>query len=136
MVCCSSAMFSLSWNEVARRSAWTCLSCSIRSSPQTLAPSSTARSVPSSIHQRRPSSSKSLNPPKNEHRAISTPSEPAADAQTPVAEVPKQSSTLDAVQDPVTRHNEPRYSLPSVPSTQHLNPTGSFLHDWKSLSVC
>lgn len=138
-------MLSSSWNEIARRNAWVCLSCSVNSSPQLLVASSTVRSLPSSLHQRRPSSSKSLNPPKNEHRSISTPSEAPADAQAPAAEVPKRSSTRlrrktrDAVRDQVARHNETRLSLPSVPSTQHLHPleihVASFFSIHRPISV-
>ena len=123
-------MLSSSWSEVARRNAWTCMSCSTRATPQILIGNTRPHS-PSSKHQRRHSSSKPLSPPKNDPRAISAPSEAPTDQKVSAIESPKRSSTRlrrknkDTVREPITRHHATRVNLPSVSSTQHLHPLGA-----------
>ena len=129
-------MLPTSWNEVARRNAWTCLSCSARASSQGFVGNS-SRSNSSSTHHRRHSSSKPLAPPKNESRTISAPSEAPAEAKAPAVESPKRMSSRlrrkakDAVREPIPRSHEVRISLPSVPSTQHLHPLGMLAQHYR-----
>lgn len=124
-------MLSTSWNEVARRNAWTCLSCSARASTQILI-SNTNRPGSSRTHQRRHSSSKTLTPPKNETRTINAPSDAPAETKAPTTESSKRMSNRlrrkgkDTLRDAVHRSHENRVNIPSVPSTQHLHPLGSF----------
>lgn len=129
-------MLSLFSNELARRSPWTCLSCSTltRASQALITAPSNRSSV--RIHQRKNSSSKTSSPPKDEPRAITTPAEAPSKETKPVAvkEGPaeKRPSTRisrrrskDVLQEAASKKNdESQLNLPSVPSTQHLHPIG------------
>ncbi|KAL8792951.1 MAG: hypothetical protein Q9195_004448 [Heterodermia aff. obscurata] len=106
-----------------------CISCSgLGRTTQALA--STTRQKPAPIHQRRHSSSKPSDTSKNEPQA---PSEAPTEAKVPSPDPPKRSSTRlrrkarDSVQAPLIKgSDETRYNLPSVPSTQHLHPLGTY----------
>ena len=117
-------MLASSWNDMAR-----CISCSgLGRTTQAL--TSTTRQKPAQIHQRRHSSSKPSSTSKNEPRA---PSEAPTEAKVPGPETLKRSSTRlrrkarDSVRAPLIKgSDDTRYNLPSVPSTQHLHPLGTY----------
>lgn len=129
-------MLSLSCNEAARRSAWTCLSCSLPRTPQALmAMSSHPLAVHShQRHQRKHSSSKTPSSPSDDSRAITTPSEaPTAKAKPVTKEgTERRSSTRlgrrkykDVTQEASGRSKTGlQQNLPSVPPTPHLPPVG------------
>ena len=128
-------MLTLYSSEIARRSTWTCLSCSaLARTSQTLIASSPSRS-PARIHQRKHSSSKTSSPPKDEARAIATPSEsPATDPKSTPEEnvekrlgtrVSRRKSKVGITEIFTKKSDETALSLPSVPSTQHLQPHGT-----------
>ena len=106
-----------------------CISCSgLGRTTQALA--STTRQKPAQIHQRKYSSSKSSSTSKNEPRA---PSAAPTEAKVLSPEPPKRSSTRlrrkarDSVRAPLIKGSDgTRYNLPSVPSTQHLHPLGTY----------
>ena len=106
-----------------------CISCSCLGRT-TQALTSTTRQKPAQIHQRRHSSSKPSDTSKNEPRV---PSEAPTEAKVPGPEPPKRSSTRlrrktrDSVRAPPIKGSDgTRYNLPSVPSTQHLHPLGTY----------
>ena len=130
-------MLSVFPNELARRSAWTCLSCSAHRSSQGLI-ASTKGPTSTHHHQRKYSSSKTPNSPKHEARAITAATKVPAEETTSAApsEADKASSTRarkrkvkDAVQDSLSRDFESTHlNLPSVPSTQRIHPLGRRSH--------
>lgn len=127
-------MLSLYSSEFVRRSTWTCLSCSTLSrTSQTLIAGSPDRS-PAHVHQRKHSSSKAPSPPKDDTRAITTPSDaPSKDAEPvlkestekrPNTRISKRKSR-DGIQDTAGKSsNEMMFNLPSVPTTNHLHAVG------------
>lgn len=123
-LCCAS-MLAMPWNDMARRSVVTCLSCSgLVRTTQAIASTSRQR-----LHQRNHSSSKSSSASKNEPRV---PSDAPAEAKVPGPETPRRSSTRlrrrarESVREPLIRGEDgTRYNLPSVPSTQHIHPPGT-----------
>lgn len=127
-------MLSLYSSELARRSTWTCLSCTaIPRTSQALIAGPQNRS-PAHVHQRKHSYSKIPSPPKDENRAITTPSDaPSKGAKSVVKEsAEKRPSTRiskrkskDGIQDTAGRSiNELTFNLPSVPTTNHLHAGG------------
>lgn len=127
LYCCGS-MLASSRNDVARTSAYTCLSFS-RLGRTTQALASTSRQVPARIHQRKHSSSKPSSASKNEAGA---PSQAPTEAKVPSSDTSRRSSTRlrrkarDSIREPLIRGVDgTRYNLPSVPSTQHLHPLGT-----------
>lgn len=127
-----STMLSFFLNEVARRGAWTCGSCS--TVPRTYQAwfTGSSRSLP--IRSRRYSSSKPSSSPKDESRAITTPSTaPAKEAlekeRSDQRRVNRRKSK-DVGQESrgKSRDGSPP-NMPSVPSTQNLKAQGIF-HAW------
>lgn len=125
---------SLCSNALARRNPWTCLSCStIARTFQVLIAGSASRSQ-ARMHQRKHSSSKTPSSPKDDSRAITTPTEaPTKEAKPgPKDSTEKRPGTRisrrkskDGPQDVTGKpRNELTLSLPSVPSTTHLHPSG------------
>ncbi|MCJ1450589.1 hypothetical protein MMC28_000922 [Mycoblastus sanguinarius] len=142
-------MLSLYSNELARRSTWTCLSCSALSRTSQALISSPAGRSSAGIHQRKHSSSKTSSSPKDEPTAIATPSEaPAKEAKPGIkdgvekrsgARVSKRKSK-DGIPETAGKINhEMALNLPSVPSTQHLHPSdihvASFFSTHRPISV-
>lgn len=136
-------MLSLYSSEFVRRSTWTCLSCSALSrTSQTLIASPPNR-LPAHDHQRKHSSSKTPSPPKDETRAITTPSEaPSKDAKAAVKEgIEKRPNTRiskrkskDSIQDTAGKSsNELTFNLPSVPTTNHLHAVDVHMSNFFSL---
>lgn len=129
---------SLYSTRIARKNPWTCLSCtSITRTSQALLPGSTSRS-PARIHQRKHSSSKTPSSPKDVPRAIATPTEAPTKDTKPVAKksAEKRPSTRisrqkskDGTSEAGKLSNELAFSLPSVPPTTHLHPSGTCFHD-------
>ncbi|KAF6231247.1 hypothetical protein HO173_010579 [Letharia columbiana] len=136
-------MLSLYSSEFVRRSTWTCLSCSALSrTSQTLIASPPNR-LPAHDHQRKHSSSKTPSAPKDETRAITTPSEaPSKDAKAAVKEgtekrpntrISKRKSK-DSIQDTAGKSsNELTFNLPSVPTTNHLHAVDVHMSNFFSL---
>lgn len=98
---------------------------------------------PAYVHQRKHSSSKTPSPPKDEPRAITTPSDaPSKDAK-PVAKesTEKRPSTRiskrkskDGIQDTARKSkNEFTFDLPSVPTTNHLHAGDVHMSNFFSL---
>ena len=121
------SMLASSCNDIARRSAITCLSCSGlgRTSHVFI---STSLQAPTRIHQRKYSSSKPSSASKSEPQ---TPSD-APEAKVPSPESSRRSSTRlrrkarDSTREPLIGSVDgTKYNLPSVPSTQHLHPLGT-----------
>jgi hypothetical protein len=125
---------SLCSTQIARRSPWTCLSCTgLTRTSQALVVGSTSRS-PARIHQRKHSSSKTPSPPKDDTRAIATPSEAPTKDASPVGKksAEKRSSTRSSRQkskngtmEAGTVGDGMAMNLPSVPPTTHLHPAGT-----------
>lgn len=127
-----STMLSFSLNEAARRGAWTCGSCS--TVPRTYQAwfTSSSRSLP--VRSRRYSSSKPSSPPKDESRAITTPS--TAPAKEALAKERSDQRRVNRRKSKDVGHESRGKSkdssppnMPSVPSTQNLNAQGIF-HAW------
>lgn len=131
-------MLSLSCNEAARRSTWTCLSCSALPRTSQALMAITSRPLAVRTHQRKHSSSKTPSSPSDDPRAITTPAEAPTTEAKPVAKVDteKRSSTRlsrrkskEITQEALGRTKPgPQPNLPSVPSTQHLDPAGELYH--------
>ena len=127
-------MLSLSCNEAARRSTWTCLSCATlpRTSQALIAMSS--RPLAAQGHQRKHSSSKTPSSPNDDSRAITAPAEaPTTEAKPVVKEgAERRSSTRlgrrkykDSTQEVSGKPKSgTQQNLPSVPATRHLPPAG------------
>lgn len=124
-------MFNTSLRRVARTCP--CTSLSVRPTPPSSHASITATFTTRS-HQRRNSSSKPPVPPNNGTPPIPTTSvkqvgaprtdkRPGADSRLSKRKVAKGEKTEPAKQKD-DNYNEWTRSLPSVPSTQHLNPKG------------
>lgn len=128
--------------QIARRSPWTCLSCSaITRTSQALIAVSTTQS-PAHIHQHKHSSSKTPSSSKAEPRAIATPSEAPSEKAKPASKdaTEKRPSTrvdrrkLKDVAGTGTQDvggkpsNEMTRNPPRVPSTAHLHLSGTTLH--------
>lgn len=126
-------MLSLSLNEIARRTTWTCLSCTSQA-----AVANWSRPLRARTHHRRHSSSKPSSPPKDVPRTIDAPAEaPGKESKTPAQDAgEKRSSTRlsrrkskDGPQESARRFSdEALLSIPSVPSTQHLHPQGKTMN--------
>lgn len=136
-------MLSLYSSEFVRRSTWICISCSALSKPsQTLIAGPRNRS-PAHIHQRKESSSKTPSPPKDEARAITTPSDPPSNDVKPVVKesIEKRLSTRvskrkskDGIQDRAAKSShELTFNLPSVPPTNHLQAGDVHMSNFFSL---
>lgn len=80
-------MFSVSLNDAARRGTWTCLSCSPLPWGFQAWITNSSRPLTAPPHQRKYSSSKPSNSPKDESSAIANPSEAPA-SEVPASEVP------------------------------------------------
>ena len=121
-------------SQVVRKTSWTCLSCSTltRTSQALIAPST--KQSPARIHQRKNSSSKTPSPPKDDSSALATHTEAPGKEAKPAGKdsTEKRPSTRisrrkskDGLSDPPKKpSNELVLSLPSVPSTTHLHPSG------------
>lgn len=131
-------MLSLYSSELARRSTWTCLSCSgLFRTSQAMITGPPNGSL-AHAHQRKHSSSKTPSPPKDGLPAITTPSDnPSKDVKPVVKEsTEKRPSTRiskrklkDGVQDTAGKSsNELTFNLPSVPTTNHLHAIGMAFH--------
>lgn len=130
-------MLSLSCNEAARRSTWTCLSCSALPRTSQALMAITSRPLAVRTHQRKHSSSKTPSSPSDDPRAIATPAEAPTTEAKPIAKVDteKRSNTRlsrrkskEITQEAFGRTKPgPQPNLPSVPSTQHLDPAGKFV---------
>lgn len=123
-----STMLSFSLNEAARRGAWTCGSCS--TIPRTYQAwfNNSARSLP--VRSRRYSSSKPSSSPKDESRAISTPSTaPAKEAlakERSDRRVNRRKSKDVGHESRGKSKDKSLPNMPSVPSTQNLKSQGIF----------
>ena len=121
-----STMLSFSLNEAARRGAWTCGSCS--TIPRTYQAwfNNSARSLP--VRSRRHSSSKPSSSPKDESRAISTPSTaPAKEAlakERSDRRVNRRKSKDVGHESRGKSKDKSLSNMPSVPSTQNLKSQG------------
>ena len=121
-------MLSLYSSEFVRRNTWTCLSCS------TLSRISPPHRLPATVPQRKHSSSKTPSSPKDESRAITTPSDtPSKDSKPAIkANAEKRPSnriskrkSKDGILDMAGKgSNESTFNLPSVPKTNHLLAVG------------
>lgn len=125
-----STMLSFSLNEAVRRGAWTCGSCS--TVPRTYQAwfTSSSRSLP--VRSRRYSSSKPSSSPKDESRAISTPS--TAPAKEALAKERSDQRRVNRRKSKDVGHesrgkgkDSSLPNMPSVPSTQNLKAQGIFL---------
>ncbi len=134
---------SLCSTQIARRNPWTCLSCtSLTRTSQALIVGSNNRS-PARIHQRKHSSSKTPNPSKDDPRAIATPTEaPTKDAKPagkksaekrPSTRINRQKSK-DGTTEAERVSNRMALSLPSVPPTTHLHPSGTCFNHCSTLT--
>lgn len=126
---------SLCSTQIARRTPWTCLSCtSLIKTSQALVAGPISGSQ-ARIHQRKHSSSKTSSPPKDEPRAIATPTEaPTKDAKPagkkstekrPSTRIGRQKSK-EGIQEAANASDEMSLSLPSVPATSHLHRSGTY----------
>lgn len=124
--------------QLARRAPWTCLSCtSLTRTSQNLIASSTNHSA-ARTHQRKHSSSKASNSPKDDTRAIANPTEaPNKDAKPaskkgtekrPSTRTSRQRSK-DGTLEAGKLSNELGSNLPSVPPTNHLHQAGTSLDE-------
>ncbi|KAL9098295.1 MAG: hypothetical protein Q9163_006024 [Psora crenata] len=131
-------------NELARRSTWTCLSCTARSSGALLATTKGRTSTP--IHQRKYSSSKTPSQPKDETRVIAAaPKASSGEAQPATATEPAEKApssrarkrkVKDGAQGAVGKEGDnAQFHLPSVPSTRHIAPLASFFSQHRPMSV-
>ena len=135
---------SLCSSQIIRRSPWTCLSCSsLTRTSQALIAASTSRS-PARIHQRKHSSSKTPSSPKDDPRAITTPTEaPTQDGPVGKDSVEKRTNTRinrrkpkDGLTEGAKKPGpELAMNLPSVPSTTHLHPSGVYLVPFPLLQI-
>lgn len=142
-------MLSHSLNEVVRKGAWTCVSCSKLSWICQVQAASPSRLLLARTHQRNHSSkpsSKSSNPSKDMPRALDATSKAPVNEVTPAMK-PDSVNEVTPVMKPdnekrpstrTTRRksgditqeatgktkDESLPSIPSVPSTQHLHPQG------------
>lgn len=126
-----STMLSFSLNEAARRGAWTCGSCS--TVPRTYQAwfTNSSRSLP--VRSRRYSSSKPSSSPKDESRAITTPS--TAPAKEALAKERSDQRRVNRRKSKDVGHesggrgkskDSSPSNMPSVPSTQNLKAQGLF----------
>ena len=104
------------------------LSCSLSTSPSSYL---NLRPLPAVTKQRRYSSSKPSSPSNDDSRPITTPTNGPAKTDSSVARKRSYSKPgRPKAKDNISKGaeasaNTPAYSLPSVPSTQHLNRQGS-----------
>ena len=111
-------------NELARRSTWTCISCAAATrTSQALIAGSPKRS-PAHEHQRKHSSSKTSSSPKDESRAIATPSEAPSKKPKSAAQEIMEKRPSSGVSRRKSNNNDLSLNLPSVPSTGHVHPLG------------
>ncbi|KAL6715641.1 hypothetical protein ACLMJK_006602 [Lecanora helva] len=125
---------SLCSGQVIRRNPWTCFSCaSLARTPQVLVTGSKSRTA---THQRKHSSSKTPNQPKDDTRAISAPTEAPTKETTdkrPSSRFGRRKSK-DGVQDMTKKaNNDTSLNLPSVPSTAHLHPSDVHMSSFFSI---
>ncbi|KAI9729452.1 MAG: hypothetical protein M1834_006833 [Cirrosporium novae-zelandiae] len=123
-------MFSLSLSRIGRATLTTTVSSSIcpRSAAAAVTSTASSRSFSSRRSQRRYSSSKPPPPPSDDSRGIETPDAPTKSATATSKENAKRSTTkigrrkakgtVDVSKDESAQFA----SLPSVPSTNHINP--------------
>lgn len=139
-------MLSLYSSEFVRRGTWTCLSCTALSRTSQALIAGPSNHSPTHVHQRKHSSSKTPSSPKDETRAITTPSDgPSKDAKSVVKEstekrpssrISKRKSK-DGMQDTAGKNsNELTFNLPSVPTTNHLHAAGMAFHPLRLISAC
>ena len=143
-------MLSLYSSELFRRSTWTCLSCSTLSRISQAPIAGPPNRSSANAHQRRHSSSKTPSPPKNETRAITTPTDTPTKENKPVEEhmpveeerIEKRPSTRISrrkskvgTQDTGKSSNEMIFNLPSVPKTNHLHAGGIVSHPLRLINA-
>ena len=111
-------------NELARKSTWTCISCATATrTSQALITGSTKQS-PAHVHQRKHSSSKTSSSPKDESRAIATPSEAPSKKPKSAAQEVMEKRPSSGASRRKSNNNDLSLNLPSVPSTGHVHPLG------------
>lgn len=130
-------MLSSSLSKAARGSTLNPILSTISSRSPQLSVAASSRPFSARTHQRRYSSSKASNPPSDDSRAIAATSEaPAAKDGThtvkeevgkkPATRLSRRKSKDASVETVEGVKDEALLNLPSVPSTHHLHPHGTF----------